>query len=201
MEKILKGFDILGLSSIARAKGKDFLNNEYINSARRFVTSLTPERNGEDGADFWAWMLEHLVDNLVREMARRGGEKAGDGFCETLFLVNRENSEIVGTISAVRDDRGRGAKYNVPGIWLGGFNILPEFQQRGIGKELLSVLLEQIEFHQRFVAKKPVVVNLFTRNAGVGKMVEEIGFTENKGIVPDRDDRGRIFYFRIIDEK
>lgn len=188
----LEDFDVFGLSAITNKA--DFFNNEHINSAKRFVTSLTPERNGEDGSDFWAWMLEHLLDNLLRSTGSTG--QSDVGFCETLFLFNRQDSNVIGTISAVRDDRGRGARYNLPGIWIGGFNVLPEFQGRGIGGQLLDILLEHIEFNQRFIFKKPLTVNLFTKNPSVRKMVEERGFVENKEVRLDTEDKDKSFYFR-----
>jgi GNAT superfamily N-acetyltransferase len=179
------------------------LPNKYVDAAKRFVTGLTAEVNGEDGPEFWGWMLEHLVEQLFDERRVARGTQPGfksTSLCDTRFLAEREGGRVIGTVSVVLDDRGRGKKYGLEGVWVGGFNVLPEYQGRGLGWCLLYNILESVQLTAGS-ANEPVRVNLFTRNQTVGRMAAGLRFIRNEGLALDAADDGCSHYYRDYGER
>lgn len=174
------------------------LPNREVDAAKRFVTGLTAADNGEDGPELWGWMLEHLVEQLFDERRREREPRAGVTVAwlnDTFFLAEREGGRVIGTLSVVKDDRGRGAFYGIEGVWLAGFNILPDFQGRGLGEFLFYTVLDRVRLLTSNF-ETPVGVNLFTRNPTVRRMAERHGFTHNQALAPGGDDEGCAHYRR-----
>lgn len=174
------------------------LPNKEVEAAKRFVTALTVAENGEDGPELWGWMLEHLVEQLFDEKRQEREPRARVNVAwlyDTYFLAEREGGKVIGTLSVVKDDRGRGAFYGIEGVWLGGFNILPEYQRRGLGEFLFYMVLDRIKLLTSNF-ETPVGVNLFTRNPTVRRMAERHGFTHNQALAPGGDDEGCAHYRR-----
>lgn len=194
-------FTIWGLDATVKHSGWP---NEYSDAAKAFITGLDPVKNGEDGPDFWSWILENFIATLLpgtRHDYRSSRRETEALFYETLFLAKRETGEVVGTVSAVRDDRGRGKKYGLEGMWIGGFNITPDLQGRGLGSWLFDILLHNIQlstFHENF---QPFKVNLFTKNPKVKSLVERRGFTRNESIRMDSSDKDNSHYLRLIEHR
>lgn len=192
-------FTIFSLHQAARPG----MSNEYVDAARRFVTGLTPEANGEDGPEFWGWMLEQLVEQLFDERRVARGTQPGfklSSLCDTRFLAERDGGKVIGTISVVLDDRGRGKRYGLDGVWVGGFNVLPEYRGRGLGWCLLYNILESLQLTAGS-ANEPVRVNLFTRNPTVGRMAAGLRFIRNEGLARDAADDGCTHYYRDYGER
>jgi GNAT superfamily N-acetyltransferase len=173
------------------------LPNADVDAARRFVTGLTRETNGEDGPEFWSWMLEHLIERLMDDQRHaRGTPRLPkiSSLCDTFFAGRRSTGEVVGTISVVKDDRGRGARYGLAGLWIGGFNVHPDYQGLGLGASLLYAALELIRIGAREL-DEPVGINLFTKNPTVRRMADRHDFTLNGSLALNDDDAGNTHHY------
>lgn len=178
--------------SLLRAAQTDGWQGPYVESARRFVCSLTDGGSGEDGERLWGWILDSLADVLVSENAalRQGRPTRGVSLFETLFLADRTDGETVGTISVVRDDRGWGKKYGLSGVWLGGFHVRPDRQGWGLGSCLFYNAVNHVRVLAAGRGGDRLRVNLFTRNELVRRMAAAHGFTQNGGITLVGEEAG-----------
>lgn len=132
-------------------------------SAVDWIKAMTPAEDGEDGPDFWQW----ISDNNT-------AVTPGSIYDTFLFLDNNTRT-VVATASIVRDDRGVGTSYRIPGDWLGGVNVRREFRQCGIGKLVLQMVDARMHEWARN-AKQDIKINLFTDNPIAVRMYESIGY-------------------------
>ncbi len=134
--------DVVRLREIGLASG-------LAKNARRWIESMTPERDNEDGFDFWRWIAGHHL------------EDSGNPLFDTLFLVEKMTGVIVTTGSLVPDDREVGKRFGIDGIWLGGVNVRCEYRGRKLVNVPLDVLHRDIQERVNH-AGMPIPVNLFT---------------------------------------
>lgn len=179
--RLCETYDVYGMQLCAEISGWP---NAQLERAKRYVNALTPERDNEVGFDFWAWIVENLVANLLadRPRARRDADPY-IGACETFFLERREGSEVLGTISIVRDDRGRGERYGIDGLWLGGFNVAEGCRGSGLGSHLFDKALEDLHV-LTYGRLGTVKANLFTRNGLVKALAARRGFVRHGQALP-----------------
>lgn len=117
--------------------------------ARAWVETMTPERDREDGPDFWRWIERHRV------------EDAHDALLGTRLLRETATGRIVATASLVSDDRDVGRLLGIDGIWLGGVNVHHECR----GRNLVDVILGALTADVRRAADErgeAITVNLVT---------------------------------------
>lgn len=176
--------------------------NEHTEALKRYATSLTIEKNGEHGPDFWTWILESYIENLARyRRAVMPDEHAliirECAPFETLYVIKQSDKEVVGTISSVRDDRGWGKKYDLEGIWLGGLNVHPDYRGRGLGGCLFYNAMNRIRV-LAVTRVEQLRVNLFTQSDVVKGMAARRGFIHNDGLAMDSVDAGRSHYYQVF---
>jgi hypothetical protein len=194
--RLSETYDVFGMQVCAEISGWP---NETLEAAKRYVTGLKAERDGEDGPEFWSWIVEHLVANLLAERPRaRRDADPNTGACETFFLARREGGEVLGTISTVRDDRGRGARYGLDGLWLGGFNVAAALRGGHLGSHLFDKALGDL-YVLAVGHRRPVKVNLFTRNGLVKALAARRGFVRH-GLALPGELPGTEHYYRVIEK-
>jgi predicted GNAT family N-acyltransferase len=132
--------------------------------ARAWVEGMTPERDREDGLDFWRW-----IERYFRE-------DSGDPLLGTRLLLEKGTRMLVAMASLVSDDRDVGKEFGIDGIWLGGVNVRPEYRGRNLVDVILGALAASVQ-RRADESGQEVAVNLVTSSGLVGLYTRH-GFEE-----------------------
>lgn len=189
VRRIAPNFQTGGLKAHVRAHG---LRGPLVEAAQAFVLPMLRERDGEDGADFWRWMLE----NMVEALAAKPGSPVS--LCDTFFVFDDAARVMVATASVVRDDRGWGERYGIEGLWFGGLNVRGDYRDRGLAAHLFDWRLRRVR--EWVGAGGPAVaINLFTKSERVGAMAERRGFRLAERFAPADEGQGTRHWRTVVE--
>jgi predicted GNAT family N-acyltransferase len=144
-----------------------------LREARTWVEGMTPERDDEDGPDFWRWIERHRV------------EDAHNPLFGTRLLREAATGRIVATASLVSDDRDVGRRLHIEGIWLGGVNVCSEYRGQNIVNVILDALAADVQ-RAADMSGEEIAVNLVTAPHLVGLYARH-GFEK---VGPQKDSAG-----------